>query len=84
MNYNVFWDKKSLDFLNKLEPFITQRIIKLVKEFSENPRSKQFKKLKNERGFRLRAGDYRIIFDFDQNTKTIQILKIGHRKNIYD
>jgi mRNA interferase RelE/StbE len=84
MNYNVLWDKKSLNFLNKLEPFIAQRIIKLVREFSENPRSKQFKKLKNERGFRLRAGDYRIIFDFNPNTKTIQILKVGHRKNIYE
>ena len=84
MTYKVIWDKKSLDFLHKIEPFIAQRIIKLVKDFSTDPRKKQFKKLKSGKGFRLRAGDYRIIFDFDQNTKTIQILKIGHRKNVYD
>ncbi len=83
MSYNIIWDKKALEFLNKTEPFITQRIIKFIKEFSEEPRKKQFKKLKGEQGFRLRAGDYRIIFDFNQKTKTIQILRIGHRKNIY-
>jgi mRNA interferase RelE/StbE len=84
MNYNVVWAKNALDFLNKLEHMTAQRIIKLVGEFSENPRTKQFKRLKGEKMFRLRAGDYRILFDFDENKKIINILKIGHRKNIYD
>lgn len=84
MSYKVIWSKKSIDFLNKLEILTAQRIIQLVKSFSENPRTKQFKKLKGEKAFRLRAGDYRILFDFDQRTETIQILEIGHRKNIYE
>lgn len=83
MSYEIIWDKKAINFLNKIEPFVAQRIIKLIKEFAEEPRKKQFKKLKGEEGFRLRAGDYRIIFDFNQNTKTIQILMVEHRKNIY-
>ena len=84
MSYKVIWSKNSLDSLNKLEQMIAQRIIKLVREFSENPQTKQFKKLKGEKAFRLRAGDYRILFDFDKNKRTINILKIGHRKNIYN
>jgi len=83
MNYKVNWDSKTIDFLNKLNPFISKRIIKLIKSFSQNPRTKQFKKLKNENIFRLRAGDYRILFNFDKKTQTINIIKIGHRKNIY-
>lgn len=84
MNYGVSWSKNSIDFLKKLEPLTSKRIIKYVKEFSENPRAKEFKRLKGESAFRLRVGDYRVIFDFDQKTNLINILKIGHRKNIYE
>ena len=45
MSYEVSWGKNSLDFLNKLEPLISKRIIKHVGEFSENPRAKEFKRL---------------------------------------
>jgi mRNA interferase RelE/StbE len=84
MNYEVSWSKNSLNFLNKLEPLISNRIIKYVREFSENPRAREFKRLKGETAFRLRVGDYRVIFDFDQKTQKIIILSIGHRKNIYN
>lgn len=84
MSYKIIWSKHAINFLNKLELLTSQRIIQLVKTFSENPRTKQFKKLKGEKAFRLRAGDYRILFDFDSKTETIQILEIGHRKNIYE
>jgi len=40
------------------------------------------KKLKASSDYRLRVGDYRIIFIFDKNQ--IKIIKIGHRKQIYD
>jgi len=83
MSYEVSWGKNSLDFLNKLEPLISKRIIKHVGEFSENPRAKEFKRLKRETAFRLRAGDYRVIFDFDSKNQRIQIIGIGHRKNVY-
>jgi len=83
MSYSVIWSNKSIKFLNGVESIISQRIIKLVREFSENPRNHHFKKIKGEKSFRLRVGDYRIIFDFDQGKERIEILEIGHRKNIY-
>jgi mRNA interferase RelE/StbE len=69
--------------LDKLEPFISKRIVKYIKNFSENPRTKEFKRLKGEPTFRLRIGNYRVLFDFNQKNQQIQILEIGHRKNIY-
>lgn len=83
MSYGIIWDKNALDFLNKVDRLVAKRIIIYVKSFAENPRARQFKKLKGEKGFRLRVGDYRVIFDFDVKQKTIQVLDIGHRKNIY-
>ncbi len=84
MNYEVIWSRKSIDFLSKLESLLSKRIIKYVKEFSENPKAKEFKRLKGESAFRLRVGDYRVIFDFDQKNNRMNIIKIGHRKNIYE
>ncbi|MEK6827435.1 MAG: type II toxin-antitoxin system RelE/ParE family toxin [Nanoarchaeota archaeon] len=84
MSYEVIWSKKVLDFLDKLEPFVSKRIVKYIREFSENPRAREFKRLKGESAFRLRVGDYRIIFDFDTKNQKIQIIGIGHRKNIYN
>lgn len=84
MGYKINWDKKVYDKLHKLEPIVARRIVKLVKEFSIDPQSKEIKRLKGESAFRLRAGDYRIIIDIDDGKKNINVLRIGHRKNIYD
>lgn len=83
MQFKLIWDEKALDTLAKFEPMISQRIFKKVEELSENPFfSSNVKKLKGMNRLRLRVGDYRIIFRIKENA--IQILKVGHRKNIYD
>ena len=84
MVYKLIWSKESYRSINKLDSFVSKRIFKLIKEFSLDPRSKEIKKLKGEKGFRLRVGDYRIIIDIEESEKLIKILKIGHRKNIYE
>ena len=82
MPFKIIWDEKAYDSLNKLEPSISRRILKKVDELSENPFSKDIKKLKGSDDFRLRVGDYRVIFFIKKDL--IQILKIGHRKSIYE
>lgn len=82
MPFKIIWDEKAYDSLNKFEPIISRRIFKKIDELSENPFSKDIKRLKGSNDFRLRVGDYRVIFSIEQ--ETIQILKVGHRKHIYD
>ncbi|PIN77895.1 addiction module toxin RelE [Candidatus Woesearchaeota archaeon CG10_big_fil_rev_8_21_14_0_10_34_12] len=82
MPFKIVWDEEAYNSLNKLEQSISRRIFKKVEELSENPFSKDIKRLKVCNDFRLRVGDYRVVFSIEQNT--IQILKVGHRKNIYN
>ncbi len=82
MNFKVIWDKKAQNQLDKLEINIARRIILKVRELSEDPFSKEIKKLEGESSFRLRVGDYRVIFDIIRDT--IIVLKVGHRGNVYD
>jgi len=81
MKYKLSFEKRALDELRKLDSFLSRRIIKKIKELREEPFSKDIKRLKNMNSFRLRVGNYRVLFELTQSE--IKILKVGHRKNIY-
>jgi mRNA interferase RelE/StbE len=82
LEYEISFEKKALVELSKLDLFLSRRIIKKIKELKTDPFSKDIKKLKNQTSFRLRVGDYRVLFELLKDK--IKILKICHRKNIYD
>ena len=79
--FEITWEERALQELNKLDNHIIIRILKKVDGLGESPFSKNVKKIRGSDFFRLRIGDYRAIFSIDGNL--IKILKIGHRKNIY-
>lgn len=80
--FQIEWKEKAIENLEKLESAISQRIFKKVEELADNPFSKDIKRLKGSDYFRLRVGDYRAIFSIEGDL--ITILKVGHRKNIYE
>lgn len=82
MSYIIEWKENVLKDIQKIEAHISRRIVKKVEELAENPFSSDIKKLKERGDFRLRVGDYRVIFSIEKEILTI--LKIGHRRNVYD
>jgi mRNA interferase RelE/StbE len=82
MKYLIIYEKRALLELRKLDKLLAKRIIKKLKELENDPFSKDIKRLKGQSSFRLRIGDYRVLFELLE--KEIKILKIAHRKNIYD
>lgn len=82
MKYKISYEKKALIELRKLDKLLSIRIIKKIKELEDDLFSKDVKRLKGQTSFRLRIGDYRVLFELLD--KEIKILKIGHRKDIYD
>lgn len=79
--FEIKWDERALNELSKLENQISSRICKKVDELRYGFQSKDIKRLKGKDEFRLRVGDYRIIFSLENNS--IIVWKVGHRKNIY-
>jgi mRNA interferase RelE/StbE len=60
------------------------RIFAAIKSLHANPLPSQFKKLKSsEVDYRLRVGDYRVLYDFDSTAKTVTVYHIRHRKDAY-
>jgi len=83
MTYDVIFSDLSLKQLKKLDKGIQERIIKALERIKIRPEAYVIK-LVGDPGYRLRVGDYRIIMDIESKVLRILILKIGHRKNIYD
>ena len=81
MIFQIEWTKRGLEDLERLDKEIAQRIFKKVDNLRESFKSVDIKRVQGTNSFRLRIGDYRIIFEI-QGDK-IYILKVGHRKNIY-
>ena len=82
MMYSIKWEERALIELEKLEKSISARIFKKIEGLKENLNSSDIKRLKGSNKFRLRVGDYRVIFSVEGNLMIIW--KVGHRKNIYD
>ncbi len=80
--YEIHWEEKALHELEKLESRVSSRIFKKVESLKEGLNLSDIKRLKSSDDFRLRVGDYRIIFSFENNI--ITIWKVGHRKHVYD
>lgn len=81
--YELRFDKKALNFINKLDKKTKQRIWSKLQECKIDP-FRFLKPLVQINGFKLRVGDYRIIIDVQEKIKILYIEKIGHRKNIYE
>lgn len=54
-----------------------------IKSLSAQPRQHKTEKLKGADGYRLRIGKYRILYDIDDQTKTVTIHRVQHRKQAY-
>ena len=83
MTYEIVFSDKALKQLTKMERRVQERIIAVLERIRIRPEA-YVTKLVGDPGYRLRAGDYRVIMDIDKKELHILILKVGRRKDIYD
>ena len=62
---------------------LSKKIFRRVEELREIPRPSGVKKLVGLPYYRIRIGDYRVIFDIQDDNLIILVLEVGHRKKIY-
>jgi mRNA interferase RelE/StbE len=60
-----------------------ERITDALRAMTEKPFPRGFKKLKGSDGYRIRIGDYRVVYRVDHAAQVIRIGVIGHRKQVY-
>ena len=72
-------EKEFLSLPGRIQALLKDRLLKL----QTNPRSDQTKKLRDSDKYRLRMGNYRVIYSINGSVHIVVVLSIGHRKEIY-
>lgn len=84
MLYSIEVRKNVFKTLGKINEPYYSAIKKAIYNLAENPKPQGYKKLKGRQGFRIRVGDYRIIYEIIDEILVIEIIDLGHRKDIYE
>jgi mRNA interferase RelE/StbE len=82
--YKITISKTAQKQLDKLQDSIADRLIEAIYNLAEDPRPAGCKKLKGRDGYRVREADYRIIYNIFDQMLLIDVITLGHRKDIYD
>ena len=83
MSYQVILPKSAQKALDRLPDETANRILDALSELKEQPRPVGCKKLRGETAWRIRVGDYRIIYEIHDKVLQIIVITIGHRREVY-
>ena len=59
------------------------RILRRLQELALDPRPYVCQKLSGVELYRIRQGDYRVLYTIDDNEQVVEVIKIGHRREVY-
>ncbi len=83
--FNVSYSNRSKKFLKKADKTLVKRLIGEIEKLMEEPITHETKKVEGSKDlFRLRVGDYRILYEVDYMNNLIGIVKIDKRDRVYD
>ena len=83
MMYSISILRSAQKELAKLPPSDYEHICQNIEKLGLTPRPTGCKKLIARPGWRIRVGHYRVIYEVNDTNKTVLILHIGHRKDVY-
>lgn len=84
MSYRIAVKRSAVKALKKIPKPDRERIVKKIDSLAENLPNPDTTKMKGNNPFhKVRIGDYRIIYEVQEEVLVILIVKIGHRKDIY-
>jgi mRNA interferase RelE/StbE len=84
MAYKVNLKKKAIKALASINEPYYSNIKEAIYKLQDNPRPLGCKKLKGRDGYRIRVADYRIIYEIFDNVLVVDVIDLGHRKDIYE
>jgi mRNA interferase RelE/StbE len=83
LGYRVRIEKQASKALEKLDTVTQNRIVEVIRSLADNPRPPGSRKMKNREGWRVRIGDYRVIYGINDERSVVSVAKIGHRREVY-
>ena len=85
VSYKILVKQSAEKELRKISPPNLTKIVNRIHSLSNQPRPSGAQMLKGEaRYYRIRQGDYRVIYEINDAEKFVNVIKIGHRREVYD
>ena len=82
--YRLEVKEKAVKELSRVRPDIGMRLLQTMEYLASDPRPRQSHKLSgSENSYRLRVGDYRVLYQVDDDARLVTIFKVGHRREAY-
>ncbi len=81
--YRIEFRPAALREFRKIDRSMQPRIQGAITLLAQDPRPPASRQLRGREGYRLRIGDYRIIYSIDDGVLLIVVITIGHRRDVY-
>lgn len=81
--YRLLIKPSAVKELEAVPPRDRLRIVGRIEKLRQDPRARNCEKLSGEDKYRVRQGDYRVVYRIDDTAREVTIFKIGHRRQAY-
>lgn len=82
-SYNLEIKRSAAKELGQLPPKDRGRIVARIQLLAQDPRPQGAEKLSGQERYRIRQGDYRILYEIEDDILRVMVVKIGHRRDVY-
>lgn len=82
--YRVFLERAAEKELGRLSTSVHDRVIAAIQRLAKNPRPTGCRKLAGtDNDWRIRVGDYRVIYEIEDDIEAVRINRVRHRREVY-
>ena len=82
--YSIEFRASAARQFRKLPEQVQRRLRQKIDLLATNPRPHGYEPLEGEPGYRVKVGDYRIVYDIQDQVLVVLILRVAHRRHVYD
>jgi len=82
-SYKVLIKRSAAKELEGLPPQIRRRIVTRIEALGTMSRPPGVEKLSGQEKYRIRQGDYRVVYAIDDDARTATVFKVGHHRDVY-
>ena len=81
--YKIVIEHRAAKEIESLPSEVIKRVVETLRNLQVNPRPFGVKKLFNNVGWRIRVGNYRILYTIDDRLKLVSVYRVKHRRDVY-
>ncbi|MBI4216820.1 MAG: type II toxin-antitoxin system RelE/ParE family toxin [Chloroflexi bacterium] len=82
--YQLEIKNRAIKEISRVHPDMGRRLLQSIESLAADPRPRKSHKLsESENSYRLRVGDYRVLYQVDDEARLVTVFKIGHRREVY-